>query len=63
LARQKKGSINMTEFVTALCDEETLDFDVSDAALELAGSKCSEGPAASFTVSFCSGVDTCPSIA
>lgn len=53
----------MTEFVTALCDEETLDFDVSDAALELAGSKCSEGPAASFTVSFCSGVDTCPSIA
>ena len=52
----------MTESVTAFCDEETLSFDVPDAALELAGGKIWEGPAASFTVSFCSGVDTCPSV-
>ena len=51
----------MTELVTVLYDEETLSFDVSDAVLELAGSKCWEGPASSFTVSFCSGIDTCPS--
>jgi len=31
-----------------------------DAVLELAGSKLWEGPAASFTLSFCSGLDTCP---
>ena len=51
----------MTESVTALYDEEMLRFDVPDAVLELAGSKCCEGPASSFTVSFCSGIDTCPS--
>ena len=39
----------MTESDTALYDEETLSFDVPDAALELAGSKCWEGPAASAT--------------
>ena len=46
----------MTESVTALYDEETLSFDVPDAALELAGSKCGDGPAASATISFCSGI-------
>jgi hypothetical protein len=34
----------MTESVTALYDEETLSFDVPDAALKLAGSKCGNGP-------------------
>jgi hypothetical protein len=51
----------MTESVTELYDEEALSFDVSDAALELAGSKLSEGPAASVTAAFCSGLDSCPS--
>jgi len=52
----------MSELATALYDEEVLHGDeVPDAALELAGSKLWEGPAASFTVSFCSGLDTCPS--
>jgi hypothetical protein len=51
----------MTESVTALYDEEMPSFDVPDAVLELAGSKCWEGPASSFTVAFCSGIDTCPS--
>jgi len=52
----------MSELATALYEEEVLHSDeVPDAALELAGSKLWEGPAASFTVSFCSGIDTCPS--
>jgi hypothetical protein len=51
----------MSELATALYDEEVLHGDeVPDAALELAGSKLWEGPAASFTLSFCSGLDTCP---
>jgi hypothetical protein len=51
----------MSEIVTALYDGEVLHGDeVPDAALELAGSKLWEGPAASFTLSFCSGLDTCP---
>ena len=52
----------MTELVTALYDEETLSFDVPDAVLELAGSKCGDGPAASASIAFCSGVDSCPSL-
>jgi hypothetical protein len=51
----------MHESDTALYDEEDLNFELSDAALELAGSKCWEGPASSLTVAFCSGIDTCPS--
>jgi hypothetical protein len=45
---------------TALNDEESLNFELPDAALELAGSKCWEGPAASFTAAFCTGLDSCP---
>ena len=51
----------MRESDTALYDEEALNFELPDAALELAGSKGWEGPASSFTISFCSGIDTCPS--
>jgi hypothetical protein len=51
----------MSELATALYDEEVLHGDeVPDATLELAGSKLWEGPAASFTTAFCSGLDTCP---
>jgi hypothetical protein len=51
----------MNESITALYDEDVLHGDeVPDAALELAGSKLWEGPAASFTLSFCTGLDTCP---
>ena len=51
----------MIELATALSDEEVLHGDqVPDAALELAACKLWEGPAASFTLSFCSGLDTCP---
>jgi len=59
---QEERINTMSELATALYDEEVLHADeVPDAALELAGSKLWEGPAASFTVSFCSGLDTCPS--
>jgi hypothetical protein len=51
----------MSEIANTLNDEEVLHGDeVPDAALELAGSKLWEGPAASFTLSFCSGLDSCP---
>jgi hypothetical protein len=59
---EQRGSSNMTELDMVLYDEEALSFDVPDAALELAGSKCWEGPAASVTISFCSGLDSCPSL-
>jgi hypothetical protein len=56
-----KERINTMSEATTLYDEEVLHGDdVPDAALELAGSKLWEGPAASFTLSFCSGLDTCP---
>jgi hypothetical protein len=51
----------MSESVPALYDEETLSFEVPDVALELAGRKLWEGPASSATISFCSGLDSCPS--
>ena len=51
----------MNESNTALYDEDVLHGDeVPDAALELAGSKLWEGLAGSFTLAFCSGLDTCP---
>ena len=44
----------MSELATTLYDEEVLLGDeVPDVALELAGSKLWERPAASFTLSFC----------
>lgn len=51
----------MSELDTAVCDQEVFSEELPDAALELAGSKYGQGPASSFTVSFCSGIDTCPS--
>ena len=43
-------------------DEEALRDEVPDAALEAAASKCWEQAANPFTLAFCSGLDTCPSI-
>jgi hypothetical protein len=40
-------------------DQEILTFDVSDSALEAAAGSVKE-IAAAFTLSFCSGLDTCP---
>ena len=42
-------------------DEEVFSDELPDEILEVAGSKCWEGPARSQTISFCSGIDTCPS--
>jgi hypothetical protein len=58
---QEERINTMSELATALYDEEVLlGDDVPDAALELAGSKLWEGPAASFTAAFCTGLDSCP---
>ena len=51
----------MTQSVTELYDEQVLNDELPDAALEIAGSKSGEGAAASVTAAFCSGLDSCPS--
>jgi hypothetical protein len=51
----------MSESVTAPYEEEVFSDELPDAALEIAGSKLWEGPAASVTAAFCSGLDSCPS--
>jgi hypothetical protein len=50
----------MSESDTALHDEEVFSDELPDAVLEVAGSKCWEGPASSVTIGFCSGPETCP---
>src|SRR6516165_4362150 len=47
----------MSEPDSAVYDEEVLSDELPDSALEVAGCKGWEGPASSFTVSFCSGID------
>ena len=56
----EKGSNTMSESDTALHDEEVFSDELPDAVLEVAGSKCWEGPASSVTIGFCSGPETCP---
>src|SRR5262249_13765233 len=61
LERVEERINTMSEPATARYDEEVLHpDDVPDAALELAGRKLWEGPAASLTAAFCS-VPSCPS--
>jgi len=43
-------------------DEETFTDELPDGVLEAAASKCWEQAANPFTLAFCSGLDTCPSI-
>ena len=50
----------MSESDTALHDEEVFSDELPDAVLEVAGSKCWEGPASYVTIGFCSGPETCP---
>jgi hypothetical protein len=59
---EAKDQTAMTESLSnvVLYDEEAFIDDLPDAALEIAGRKSCEGPAASVTLSFCSGYDTCP---
>jgi hypothetical protein len=42
-------------------EEEILSFEVSDEALEAAAGSVKE-KAGAFTLAFCSGLDTCPSV-
>ena len=50
----------MSESDTALHDEEVFSDELPDVVLEVAGSKCWEGPASSGTIGLCSGPETCP---
>jgi hypothetical protein len=51
----------MSESANTLYDEEVLSDELPDAALEIAGRKLWEGLPSSATISFCSGLDSCPS--
>ena len=51
----------MSESDIAYYDEEPLNDELPDAALEVAGSKWGDGAAASVTAALCSGLDGCPS--
>ena len=51
----------MSESINPRYDEEVLSDELPDVALEVAGRKLWEGPASSATISFCSGLDSCPS--
>jgi hypothetical protein len=53
----------MNDTSTERCEqsgEEALNFDISDTALEAAAGEI-KYKAGSQTISFCSGIDTCPS--
>jgi hypothetical protein len=45
-----------------LYDEEVLSDEIPDATLEIAASRCWEQAGNPFTLAFCSGLDTCPSL-
>ncbi len=49
----------MTDVMFEKLEEETLPCDVSDEALESAAGTITD-KAGSFTLAFCSGLDTCP---
>jgi hypothetical protein len=53
---------NMNENIVTLADveDDILDYEVADEALE-ASAGIFEGQAKNVTISFCSGLDTCPS--
>jgi hypothetical protein len=50
----------MTDSTIQQIEEEILSYEVSDEALEAAAGTVKD-KAGSFTISFCSGLDTCPS--
>jgi hypothetical protein len=49
----------MTDSTIQQIEEEILSYEVSDEALEAAAGTLKD-KAGSFTISFCSGLDTCP---
>jgi len=54
----------MNESLTDLMlyDEKVLSDEIADGALEIAACKCWEQAGNPFTLAFCSGLDTCPSL-
>jgi hypothetical protein len=59
-ALANKRNKAMTDMYIA-SEEEILSFEVSDEALEMAAGSIKE-KAGAFTLAFCSGLDTCPSV-
>ena len=55
----RSNTMNESTINLAHIEEDILPYDVSDQALEAAAGM-PEGKAASFTVAFCTGLDTCP---
>src|SRR6516162_9155102 len=55
----RSNTMNESTINLAHIEEDILHYDVSDQALEAAAGM-PEGKAASFTVAFCTGLDTCP---
>jgi hypothetical protein len=51
----------MGESDIALHDDEAVNFELPDRCLRASGEQKLGGPACSFTLAFCSGIDTCPS--
>jgi hypothetical protein len=58
-AGEQEGRRPMTDYIQR--EEEILSFEVSDEALEAAAGSVRE-KAGAFTLAFCSGLDTCPSV-
>src|SRR5215472_5857011 len=56
----EKGSNTMSESDTALHDEEVLSDELPDAVLEVAGTKCWEGPASPLRLDFAQGQKPAP---
>jgi hypothetical protein len=58
--KRNKAMTDMTDMYIG-SEEEILSFEVSDEALEMAAGSIKER-AGAFTLAFCSGLDTCPSV-
>jgi hypothetical protein len=55
----RSNTMNESTINLAHIEEDIFHYDVSDQALEAAAGM-PEGKAASFTIAFCTGLDTCP---
>jgi hypothetical protein len=56
----KDNTMSESLIDSVLYDEEILGDELPDAALEVAAGKCWEQAGNSFTLAFCTGLDTCP---
>jgi hypothetical protein len=62
LCRRKDNTMSKSLIDSVRHEEETLGDELPDVVLEVAGSKGWEQAGNSFTLAFCTGLDTCPSM-